>query len=300
MEKDPVKTLEEVAKIGYRYLETANHQADRDYVIGFGISAPQINSILSKIGAKIVSAHISPLDPRNKEHIDEVLSRQKEIGVRYVATNLHDFPNREVTLYYAHFLSTLGEMCAKHDIQLLYHNHFAEFRKFGNETVYEILMNNVDPVLLKIQLDTYWVMRSGVDPVEVMKKYGERVRMIHQKDFPAFAVEQMNMLASYERNIQAAKGLPEDTVSGRKNLSARELDESVLKVLLAELDPATFVEIGAGIMNIQKLIDVANEFCRPEYIILEQDFTKFDELESIRISMDNLKKYRGIDWDSSL
>jgi sugar phosphate isomerase/epimerase len=299
MEKDPVKTLEEVAKIGYRYLETANHRADRDYVIGFGISAPQVNSMLSKIGAKIVSAHISPLDPRNKQHIDEVLSRQKEIGVRYVATNLHDFPDRETTLYYAQFLSDLGAMCAKHDIQLLYHNHFAEFLKFGDETVYDILMANVDPELLKIQLDTYWVMRSGVDPVEVMKKYGERVRLIHQKDFPAFAVEQMNMLTSYEQNLKAAKGLP-DTIDGRKKLSARELDESVLKVLLAELDPATFVEIGTGVMDIQKLIDVANEFCKPEYIILEQDFTKFDELESIRVSMNNLRKYHGIDWDLSL
>ncbi|MDR1206238.1 MAG: sugar phosphate isomerase/epimerase [Peptococcaceae bacterium] len=295
MARNPIQTLEQVAKTGYRYLETANHQADKDYVTGFGLSSQDTNELLLKLGVQIVSAHISPLDPKDQAHIHKVLSQQQAIGVKYVATNLHDFPNREVTLYYADFLSKLGEMCAQYGIQLLYHNHFAEFRKFDGETVYDILMNHVDPALLKIQLDTYWAMRGGADPADLMKKYGGRVRVLHQKDYPEWAMDRMNMLTAYERNLQeAAKDLPADTEEGRKSLSARELDERVLKVLLAELDPATFVEIGTGIMDIQKLIDTANNYCQTEYIILEQDHTQLDEMDSIRVSMDNFKKFSGI------
>jgi sugar phosphate isomerase/epimerase len=187
-------------------------------------------------------------------------------------------------------------MCRKHDIQLLYHNHFAEFSKFGNETVYEILMNNVDPEFLKIQLDTYWVMRAGENPVEVMEKYGNRVRIIHQKDFPASEIGKVNILSSYEKNLKEARGLPENTEAGRKSLSARELDEKVLKVLMADLRPSEFTEIGTGIMDIQKIIDAANTGCNPEYIVLEQDCTQMDELESIKLSMENFKKYSGIEW----
>jgi sugar phosphate isomerase/epimerase len=297
MARDPIQTLEQVVQTGYRYLETANHQADKDYVTGFGLSAEETKELLRKLDAQIVSAHISPLDPRDEAHIHAVLSQQQAIGVKYTATNLHDFPNREVTLYYANFLNKLGEICAGYGIQLLYHNHFAEFRKFEGETVYDILMSHVDPALLKIQLDTYWAMRGGADPAELMKKYGDRVRILHQKDFPGWAADQMNMLAAYERNLQAARDLPADTEEGRKSLSARELDERVLKVLLAELDPATFVEIGTGIMDIQKLIDTANNYCQTEYIILEQDHTQLDEMDSIQLSMDNFKKFGGIQWD---
>jgi hypothetical protein len=51
-----------------------------------------------------------------------------------------------------------------------------------------------------------------------------------------------------------------------------------------------------GIMNIQDCISVGNEVCKTDYIILEQDFSSRDELESIRISMNSFKKFTGIQW----
>ena len=58
-----------------------------------------------------------------------------------------------------------------------------------------------------------------------------------------------------------------------------------------------FTEVGTGEMDIQKIIDTANGLGSVEYMILEQDFTKRDQMESVRISMESFRKYRGIAWD---
>ena len=58
-----------------------------------------------------------------------------------------------------------------------------------------------------------------------------------------------------------------------------------------------FTEIGMGTMDIQKIIDVANSIGSVEYIILEQDFSKYGQIESIRISMEAFRKFSGISWN---
>lgn len=49
-------------------------------------------------------------------------------------------------------------------------------------------------------------------------------------------------------------------------------------------------------MDIQSIIDAANTYCGAEYIVLEQDYSQHDEIESIHISMDSFKKFNGVEW----
>jgi hypothetical protein len=51
-----------------------------------------------------------------------------------------------------------------------------------------------------------------------------------------------------------------------------------------------------GIMDIQSIIDAGNNICKADYIILEQDHSSHDEFESIKISMNSFKKFKGIEW----
>lgn len=62
------------------------------------------------------------------------------------------------------------------------------------------------------------------------------------------------------------------------------------------IDPELFIEPGDGVLKIQDFIDVGNEYHIP-YILVEQDYSKYDEIESINISMRNFKKMRGLEWD---
>ena len=296
MLNNPIETIERVVECGYRYIETANHNADSDPGVGFGLSAGKAKMLLAYLGANVVSAHISPLDVKQENHLNRTLEFQREIGVKYVATNLHDFESPEVTLRYVDFLNALGRVCGKHDIELLYHNHFLEFKKFENgDCAFDLMMRETDPDTLKIQLDTYWAMRGMEDPVRLMKKYGKRVRALHQKDFPHGMEAEINILAKYEslRAHAAAKGELVTDVD-RDTLTARELDEKALRLFLPAISADDFIEVGEGIMPIQEIISTANEFCGCDYIILEQDYTKLDEFDSIKTSMENFKKYSGV------
>jgi sugar phosphate isomerase/epimerase len=74
-------------------------------------------------------------------------------------------------------------------MQLGFHTHNYEFRRFGNTTGFDTLIERVDPKLMCVEIDCYWVTQAGRDPVQMIKQLGRRVRLLHMKDrkpgFPA-------------------------------------------------------------------------------------------------------------------
>lgn len=271
MEKDPVATIKKVAQAGYRNLEVANHNSEVDNGVGFGVAADEMKALLKECDATVVSAHIYPLVA---EKIAPVLEYHNKIGTKYIAMPMDFYRDKEEVLRKAESLNKVGEVCKKAGIQLVYHNHFHEFQHFGKETIFDIMMNNTDPDLLKVELDTYWTMRAGKNPVEVLKTLGERVCLIHQKDYAKGFEDEINLLTAVEAN--------NDYV---------DMDR-----FLRDLNNDTFTEIGTGIMDIQSIINAGNNDCKADYIVLEQDYTKLDELESIKVSMEQFKQFTGIEW----
>lgn len=275
MAKDALGTISRVAAAGYKYLEAANGNAANDAGIGAGISAELVNERLQQTGASIISAHISPLTLllSDKAQGEKIMAYHKQIGTRFMVVPMDFFTGREDALKKAQALNEIGRICQQAGIELLYHNHFHEFQVFEGESVYDTLMNNTDPSLVKIELDTYWALRGGQDPVQMLKKYGKRVRLIHQKDFPNGYEEQLSLVSAMES-------------------ATAPID---IQFFMKHVSMDTFAEIGTGIIDIQSIIDAANQYCGCEYIILEQDATKLDEMESIEISMQSFKKFKGIE-----
>lgn len=271
MAKDPAGTIRKVAEAGYRYIEVANHNAAVDAGVGFGITAEETKTLLAETKAQIFSAHIFPLNP---DDMTKILEFHQTIGTKYIVQPMDFYRDRDEVMRKADVLNKVGERCKGYGMQLLYHNHFHEFQHFGNDTIYEMLMDNTDPELVQIELDTYWTLRGQQNPVELLKKYGKRVRLVHQKDFTKGFESELDLLKSVE-----AKG---DYV---------DMDRFNL-----EIKTETFTEIGTGIIDIQAIINTANEVCESEYIVLEQDYSQHDELDSIRISMDSFRKFNGVEW----
>lgn len=296
--ENPQQTLEQVVKTGYRYLESANDRVQSDLAIGCGLPTDSVRSLTEGLGAKIISAHISPLDPDHAEQVDRVLEEQQKLGVQYVATNIpgdiYGFEDRESTLRCADFLNKMGALCAKRRIQLLYHNHFMEFRTLDGESAFDLIMKQTDPDLLKIELDTYWALRGGMDPVALMRQYGKRVKLLHIKDYPKGREASQNLLAAFLEALDAGAPFGKDAGSGQ---ARKEWEDQVHNRIMAKETWESSAEAGNGILDIQSIIDVANSVCEADYLLLEQGESRYDMLESIRISMENLKKYTGIAWD---
>jgi sugar phosphate isomerase/epimerase len=270
MEKDPLGTIRHVAEAGFRYIEAGNHNAGRDSGMGFGAGAKEVRKILDGTGVRIIGAHIAPL---NAETVKPVLEYYAELGSAYIIVPMDFFKDKAAVLAKCEIYNELAGLCAGAGMKFLYHNHFHEFQIFDGKTIFDLIMENTDPVMAGSELDTYWAVRGGQDPVKLMSKYGERIRLIHQKDFPAARRDMINLIDPVNKN----------------NITVD------MNYFMSVVSPEAFTEIGAGILPVQDIINAGNRHCKTEYIILEQDFSQHDEYESIGISMENFRKFTGVE-----
>ncbi|MBQ9299691.1 MAG: sugar phosphate isomerase/epimerase, partial [Clostridia bacterium] len=78
-------------------------------------------------------------------------------------------------------LEKLADLCAGRGITLQYHNHDFEYEMQDGERIMDYLLRANSSYLF--ELDTFWAGYAGVDPVKYMQELGERVQMIHIKDY---------------------------------------------------------------------------------------------------------------------
>lgn len=271
MAEDPIGTISKVAEAGYRYLEVANHKALEDDGVGFGVGPQELNALMEKAGSKVISAHIFPFNDGNYKRVVEY---NQKIGNHVLVYPMETFKDYDDVMTKVEYYEKMGKIAAEEGMTFLYHNHFQEFQKFNGKTVMDYIVENTDPNHVNLELDTFWTLRGGYDPVEMMEHFGTRIKMLHQKDFAKDTKTPVNML----------KLVGEDTYITREVFGQYKCNDD-------------FTEIGFGQMDIQSIINKALELGSIEYIVLEQDATKLDELESIKKSMDGFHKFQGIIWE---
>jgi sugar phosphate isomerase/epimerase len=76
----------------------------------------------------------------------------------------------------------LGEECKKAKLHFGYHNHDSEFETVDGRILYDILLENIDPSLVTMEMDLGWVVASGHDPLHYFSKYPGRFPLWHLKD----------------------------------------------------------------------------------------------------------------------
>lgn len=274
LKADPWGTLDAIGALGYRYVEAANHNALHDDGVGFGVSAAELSTRLAANDLAIVGCHVNPLD---LDRLPAVLDYHAELGLTQIGCDIEFYPygDRDYILRRSEQFNRVGALCAERGMRFYYHNHYQEFQELDGVTVYETILANTDPNLVFLELDTYWIARAGHDPIEWMRRYAERVVLMHQKDFPADAPQPLVMFNGVvDKNAAITQELFEQTK-----------------------DPRCFTEIGTGILPIQTIIDAAQDLPNLEYILLEQDHSALPELESLRVSREAFSTFSGISWD---
>ncbi|HUC85429.1 MAG TPA: sugar phosphate isomerase/epimerase, partial [Candidatus Acidoferrales bacterium] len=74
-----------------------------------------------------------------------------------------------------------GETLAKHGLKFFYHPHGYEFQPFENGTLFDLLMRETNPQFVHFQMDVFWIVHPGQDPVKLLHKYGNRWQLMHVK-----------------------------------------------------------------------------------------------------------------------
>ena len=189
MATDPEGSLSRLAEMGYRYVEHASY-SDRKF---YGFSPAEFRKILDGKGLSMVSGHVefvrSDWDTTFKDFSDRwkyTVEDAATCGQKYVVTpwleesirrNYDDF------MTFMDVFNRCGELCNKWGMKFGYHNHDFEFsEKFNGESLFDIMMRNIDPDLVVVQLDTGNLYNGGAVAKDVVDRYPGRFEFVHLKD----------------------------------------------------------------------------------------------------------------------
>jgi len=174
LEDDFRGAMEQVAAIGYDEVEFAGYY-DR--------SPEEIGALLSDLDLAAPAAHV-PLR-RIRKTPDAVIETAKAIGHQYIVCPYLAEGERESLDNYkqvAKEFSVFGERCAEADLQFAYHNHDFEFTAMDGTRPYDVLLAETDPEYVQMELDLYWVVEAGQDPLGYIEQDPARYPLCHVKD----------------------------------------------------------------------------------------------------------------------
>lgn len=173
MKVDFEGTLAKVASIGYREVEFAGY---------FGHSPQEVRASLDRVGLAAPSAHL-PYDSLGAEW-PGVLEAASVIGHRYLVCPSVDERTRQQPGAWHRIAETFnraGEAAHQSGIQFAYHNHTFEFQPVEGKLPYDILLAEADPNLVKMEMDLYWAITAGADPLVYFNRYPGRFALVHVK-----------------------------------------------------------------------------------------------------------------------
>ncbi len=172
--KNVPASLEKVRSFGIKNVELAGT---------YNLSPEKFKEMLDANQLKPVSGHF-PFD-RYKDDPEGVAKDAKALGLQYAGcawiTHDGEFDEKECRTAIEVF-NKAGEVLAKHGIKLFYHCHGYEFLPHGDGTYMDLLMKETNPKFVRFEMDVYWVVHPGQDPVKWLEKYPGRWELMHVKD----------------------------------------------------------------------------------------------------------------------
>lgn len=205
-------------------------------------------------GLKPVSIHLDSklVTQGDPDALSPIFDQLKKRGFSYAVFPYLPEPERggiDVIKAVAGKLNAAGKKCRAAGMTFCYHNHAFEFATEKGATLFQVMLDNMDKDLVAIEADLFWVSVAGGDPVEFLEKMAGRVPLVHLK--------------------YKAAGTP---------------------VMYKEsVPPATFKEVGSGVMDWPKVLRAAAA-AKVEHYFVEQDQTPGDPVASLRQSFGYLSK----------
>jgi len=175
---DHVKALEEVAEIGYKYLEFGSYKGES--LAGFRSLLKRLD-LVPLAGGGDMNTMLEK--DAMKRMIGEALELEKQYMVCYWpwVSDVNELGMDELKTA-AENLNMLGLACKEAGIKFAFHNHDMEFWPVGDTIPFDFLMDNTEPDLVQAEIDLYWTYKGNADPIPYLEKYPGRFELVHVKD----------------------------------------------------------------------------------------------------------------------
>ena len=90
---------------------------------------------------------------------------------------------------------------SENGIIFTYHPHGYEFQPYGDGTLMDYIIENTDPRYVSFEMDIFWVQFGGADPAALLRKYGNRWKLMHLKDMKKGTTKDLTGGTSVENNV---------------------------------------------------------------------------------------------------
>lgn len=172
--KDPVAVLKHLAASGYKQIESFEGAKG----IFWGMKNTEFKKTLDGLGMKIVSAHCD-----NTKDFDRKAAEAAEIGMKYLICP-YKGPQKSIDNFkqFADEFNISGDIAKKQGIRFAYHNHDYSFVNMNGEIPQDLMIELTNPDTVDFEMDMYWTIAAGVDPIAYMKKFPNRFKLVHVKD----------------------------------------------------------------------------------------------------------------------
>ncbi len=183
--KDVKGVIEKIARYGYTEVEIVFYSSDHKF---YGLTTREFKNLLKANGLKAPSGHYifgSYFEDGSLDDANLSIEAANNLGSEYITIPSIDDKFKETLdacKATAEKFNKLGEICKKAGLKLAYHNHNTEFKQFGDTYGYEVFLKETDPSLINFEMDIYWLVRSGKDPVTLFNQFPKRFPMWHIKD----------------------------------------------------------------------------------------------------------------------
>lgn len=269
---DAYESMARLAEIGYHCIEISQVPMSKENIAGF-------RRAIDELGFKVSSTTtlIEPWPGCPDESlafdfnkmVDDCHALNCDM-MRIGSMPVQNMVNYTKALDFAKMADEYACRLKEHGIDLYYHNHHFEFVRHNGQYLLDIIKDNTK--YMGFELDTHWIHVGGENPVDFIKKYAGRIRLLHLKDY---------RIRSF---VEPEGGL--DMTNEAAVMSIYEQMSNMVE----------FAEVGEGSINMKGCIETGLAG-GAEYFLIEQDDTYGrDPFESLKISHDNLVKMGYADW----
>ena len=210
MTTDPQGTLQKLAAIGYKEVESAGSQKGNFY----GYKPKELAAMIKAAGMTWRSAHVGgapfsmaqimkmaktaddsariqkymermkdmPKSLNLKENYQELADAAAEGGISYLVCSSIPVSTLDEIKTAVEVFNKSGEACKKAGVQFAYHNHTSEFDDVEGHRPFDYILTNTDKNMVKMELDLAWATKAKQDPVELFKLHPGRYPLWHVKD----------------------------------------------------------------------------------------------------------------------
>nr|WP_234479995.1 sugar phosphate isomerase/epimerase [Erwinia sp. S38] len=207
----PAEQFAMAHKAGFKHVELVGTH---------NLNAAQLKALLEKNQLTVTSSHVQ-LKALEQDY-QQTVAFNKAVGNSTIVVPWIEPQDRPDStqgwIDYAQRLDKLGAKLHKDGIQLGYHNHNFEMKKYDGVTALDIIFKHSQPANLKLEMDAAWVSRGGQDPARILKEYPGRVFAIHAKDNASIGIrdDEMNFAPLGEGLLDWKTILPAAKASGVK------------------------------------------------------------------------------------